>query len=364
MTGTSSVRHKINFGGGPAALPQEVFEQASQAVLEYEGTGLSILEIGHRSKEFTDILDENKALVKELCELNDDHEVLWLHGGGRLQFCMVPMNFLSEGDTAGYIDAGHWAAEAAEYAMHYGGTDILSTSRDKNYRVLPEWPENVNPGLAYLHYTTNNTIYGTQWAKVPQCDVPLIADMSSDILSKRMDYGNCALFYAAAQKNIGPAGATLVVLRKDMQERIVRELPPMLNYKAQVANNSVLNTSPVFAIYTSLLMLRWTHAKGIENIETENNRKAELLYEEIERNELFNPVVERKEDRSMMNVCFRAMNEEGERSFVNFCEKHNITGIKGHRYVGGFRVSLYNAVSLEQVKMLVDVMKEWERKEV
>jgi len=353
-------KHKINFSGGPAALPAEVFAQASEAVLDYNGTGLSILEIGHRSKEFIAILEECNALVKELCVLNDDYEVLWLHGGGRLQFCMIPMNFLGENDTAGYIDSGHWAAEAAEYAMHYGSTDILSTSRDSNYQCLPEWPGTISDNLAYLHYTTNNTIYGTQWRHVPKCNVPLVADMSSDILSKEMDYGNCALFYAAVQKNIGPAGVTLVVVRKDMMERIKRDLPPMLNYKTQAANHSILNTSPVFAIYTSLLTLRWTKEKGINIIERDNRKKAAMLYEEIERNSMFGPVVDKKEDRSMMNVCFRAKDEAQEKSFVNFCEKHNITGIKGHRFVGGFRVSLYNAVTVGQVETLIKTMQDFE----
>ena len=276
MTNHIIGEHKINFGGGPAALPQDVFQQASAAVLDYNGTDLSILEIPHRSKEFDAILDESVTLVKELCGIGDEYEVLWLHGGGRLQFAMIPMNFLGENDTAGYIDSGHWAAEAAEYGMHYGGTDILSTSRDSNYKCLPEWPRKISDSLAYLHYTTNNTIYGTQWRNIPKCNVPLIADMSSDIFSKKMDYSNCSLFYAAAQKNIGPAGVTLVVIRKDMLDRIVRDLPPMLSYKAQVEQHSVLNTSPVFAIYTSLLTLRWTKAKGIDTIEQENRKKAEV----------------------------------------------------------------------------------------
>lgn len=360
MTSIRSGHHKINFGGGPAALPREVFEQASQAVLEYEHSGLSILETSHRGKAFAAILNESRAIIKELCGLNEDHEVLWLHGGGRLQFCMIPMNFLGEGDTAGFVDSGHWAGQAAEYAMHYGGTNILSTSREDNYRHLPKWPKDVPGSLAYLHYTTNNTIYGTQYHDVPECNVPLIADMSSDIFSKRMAYNKCALFYAAAQKNIGPAGTTLVVIRRDMQERIVRTLPPMLSYKAQVASQSVLNTSPVFAIYTSLLMLRWMKEKGIDNIEQENRKKSELLYKELERNTMFAPVVDKAADRSMMNACFRGMSDDVERSFLTLCEQHDITGIKGHRSVGGFRVSLYNAVTVEQVQLLVDLMREFE----
>ncbi|MBS1585149.1 MAG: 3-phosphoserine/phosphohydroxythreonine transaminase [Bacteroidetes bacterium] len=360
MNENSPKKHKINFGGGPAALPPEVFADASEAVLDYNGTGLSILEIGHRSKEFMAILEESKAIVKELCGINEDYEVLWLHGGGRLQFAMIPMNFLGDNDTAGYIDSGHWATEAAEYAMHYGGTNIVSTSREGNYAQLPAWPKRIDGNLAYLHYTTNNTIYGTQWHKIPDCNVPLVADMSSDIFSKQMDYSKCALFYAAAQKNIGPAGATLVVMRRDMAERIKRDLPPMLSYKAQIAQHSVLNTSPVFAIYTSLLMLRWTKARGIAAIEQENKEKAALLYREIDRNGLFEAVVKKETDRSTMNVCFRIKNEAQEKTFVSFCEKRNITGISGHRFVGGFRVSLYNAIRLEHVERLAEVMRAFE----
>ena len=349
----------INLNSGPAALPQEVLQQASEAVLDYNGTGVSVLSIPHRGKDFNAILDESKQLVRELGGLNDDYEILWMHGGGRLQFAMIPMNFLGEEQTAGYIDSGNWSADAIRHAEYYGHVQVLSSSKDDNYQHLPGWPQDVPANLAYLHITTNNTIYGTQWPNVPKVNVPLVADMSSDIFSKQVDYANCAMLYAVAQKNIGPAGATLVAMRKDMLQRISRNLPPMLNYAEHVAKKSVLNTPPVFPIYVSLLILRWTKEKGIDKIEEENKIKATLLYDEIERNPLFSSPV-KKEDRSMMNVCFRALDERTEQLFLDFCEASGIVNIKGHRSVGGFRASLYNAITIEDVKYVVAVMQEFE----
>lgn len=351
---------KINFNAGPAALPMEVMQQAADAILNYNNTGLSILSIPHRGKLFADILEESKQLVKELCHLDDDYEVLWMHGGGRLQFSMVPMNFLAQNDAAGYIDSGYWAHDAVEYAKYYGNVMVLSSSKDKNYTELPAWPADIPQGLAYLHFTTNNTIFGTQWKSIPKMSMPLIADMSSDIFSKHINYTHCDMFYAVAQKNIGAAGATLVVVKKDMLQRIVRELPPMLNYAAHAKHNSILNTSPVFAIYTALLMLRWTKQKGIDAIERENNQKAEALYAELQRNGLFQCDVKHA-DRSIMNVCFKAAGRGYEDAFVQFCEENNITGIKGHRSAGAFRVSLYNAITIKDVEQLIAVMQEFEK---
>ena len=350
------MQRKINFNAGPAALPPKVLQQAADAVREYKNTGLSILELPHRGKEFVDIVAESNTLVRELCGLNDQYEVLWLHGGGRLQFCMVPMNFLSDRDSAGYIDSGHWAEEALEYAAHYGDVQILSSSKENNYSRLPEWPTNIPSQLAYLHFTTNNTICGTQWHHVPNTNVPLIADMSSDIFSRQHDYNRYAMFYAAAQKNLGVAGVALAVIRKDMLARIARDLPPMLDYKAQVKENSILNTANVFGVYTSLLMLRWTKEKGIEAIEKESRKKAKLLYDALDNSTAFSPRVKEHTHRSLMNVCFTANSPDIEKSFLALCEENNITGIKGHRSVGGFRVSLYNTVSYESVERLVQLM--------
>ncbi len=349
----------INLNSGPAALPDEVLRQASEAVLDYNGTGMSVLSIPHRGKDFNAILEESKQLVHELCGLNDDYEVLWMHGGGRLQFAMIPMNFLGEDDTAGYIDSGSWSADAIRHAEYYGKVQVLSSSKEDNYSHLPVWPQDIPANLAYMHITTNNTIYGTQWQNVPKVNMPLVADMSSDIFSRRVEYNNCAMFYAVAQKNIGPAGATLVVLRKDMLQRISRKLPPMLNYAEHVAKQSVLNTPPVFPIYVSLLTLRWIKERGIDKIEAENEIKAALLYDEIERNSLFSSPVG-KDSRSVMNVCYSAVDEKTERLFIDFCEESGIVNIKGHRTVGGFRASLYNAITVDDVKYVVAAMQEFE----
>lgn len=349
----------INLNAGPTALPATVLQQAADAVLNYNGTGMSILSIPHRGKDFDNILQESKQLVRELCGLNDDYEVLWMHGGGRLQFAMIPMNFLGDDGTAGYIDSGVWAADAIKHALYYGKVTALSSSKNDNYQHLPEWPTTIPTDLAYLHITTNNTIYGTQWQNVPAAPVPLIADMSSDIFSKATNYTNYSMFYAVAQKNLGPAGATLVVLRKDMLQRIQRKLPPMMSYAEHVAHQSVLNTPPVFPIYVSLLMLRWIKEIGIDTIEAENKIKAGLLYDEIARNPLFSASV-KATDRSMMNVCFTAVDEATEKLFLDFCEESGIVNIKGHRSTGGFRASLYNAISVDDVKYLVAIMQEFE----
>jgi phosphoserine aminotransferase len=352
-------QRKIYFGAGPAALPEEVLRQAAEAVISYKDTGLSILELPHRGKHFNDILDESRSLVRELCRLGDDYDILWLQGGGRHQFVMVPMNFLTEGKTAGYIDSGHWAHEAIDAGRYFGNVDVLTSSADDHYAHLPKLPKKVSPDLAYVHFTTNNTIYGTQWSGIPDCPAPLIADMSSDIFSTKRDYDKCALFYAVAQKNIGPSGVTLVVIRRDMLQRIGHNLPDALSYAGQVHAGSLLNTPPVFAIYTSLLMLRWIADKSITAIEAENRQKAAALYAEIQRNSLFYAPVA-KDSRSIMNVVFRGKDEAAERAFLPFAEERNIEGIAGHRSVGGFRASLYNAVTPEHVQYLIGAMQEFE----
>lgn len=352
-------KRKLNFSSGPAALPPEVLQEASEAIIDYNNTGLSILEIQHRGKYFEAIMDESRALVKELCGLDEDYEVLWMHGGGRLQFAMIPMNFLGANESAGFIDSGFWAHNAAEYAGYYGNAVTLSSSKENNYRNLPEWPSQIPAHLAYVHFTTNNTIYGTQWPAMPKTNVPLIADMSSDIFSRKTEYKNCALFYAVAQKNIGAAGVTLVAVKKDLLQNIKRSLPPMLDYNAHAKSKSLLNTSPVFAVYTSLLTLRWIKSKGIDAIEKENDRKAALLYDAIDNSALFQCNINRA-DRSKMNVCFGTQEKVIDDAFTKFCSSKGITGIDGHRYVGSFRVSLYNAIPLAAVETLVEVIQEFE----
>jgi phosphoserine aminotransferase len=352
---------KINFGAGPATLPEQVLQEAAAAILDYRYTGLSILEIAHRGPEFNEILEEAKTLVLNLCKLSaDDYEVLWLQGGGRLQFAMIPMNFLPESGTAAYIDSGYWAADAMEHAKLWGNVAVLASSREKNYTEIPRPDENISGEYAYLHVTTNNTICGTQGLAQFECQVPLIADMSSDIFSEERDYSRFDLFYAVAQKNLGIAGATLVVLKKKMLRQTVRELNPYLSYQAHVSAKSVLNTAPIFAVYTALLMLRYIKGREIKNIETENKEKASLLYAALEASKYFYPHAESK-SRSTMNIVFHAYDPALEQAFVRYCEDKNIIGIEGHRKLGGLRVSLYNVISRSQVMRLIQALQEFEQ---
>ncbi len=357
----SSSNRKHYFGAGPAALPQEVLEATAAAILDYNGSGISLLSIGHREKAFTDILEEAGSLVLRLLSLDsNEYTVLWLQGGGRHQFAMLPMNFLGEGEHAGYIDSGHWAHEAMQTAEYYGEAVSLASSEEARYTHMPAWPSELPAGLKYIHITTNNTIYGTQWPELPDSPVPLVADMSSDIFSMRRDYSRCALIYAVAQKNFGPAGVTLVVARKAMLESTVRPLPDVLSYAAQMRNNSLLNTPPVAAIYTCLLALRWMAAKGLDAIEAENRQKAAMLYEAIDASRLFQCPVEQG-SRSGMNVVFTMERAEDETAFLSFAAARGIEGIKGHRSVGGFRASLYNAITPEAVQVLVTAMRDFEQ---
>lgn len=353
-------QEKINFNAGPAALPLQVLEQSAAAVLNYNNTGISILELPHRGADFLAILEESKALVKELCNIGDDYEVLWLQGGGRLQFAMIPMNFLGKEDTAGYIDSGHWAAEAMEYAAYYGHVDVMGSSRATNYDHLPEWPTHIPDNLKYLHITTNNTIFGTQYQHIPRVNVPLVADMSSDIFGCERDYNQFDMFYAAAQKNLGTPGVALVVIRKSMLTHLLHSLPPMLSYKAQAKENSILNTANVSGIYVSLLMLRWIKHQGIKNIIAANERKARMLYDAIDNSSLFTTHVKNTADRSNMNVCFTAKDKATELAFLQLCAENNIVGLQGHRMTGGFRVSIYNAIEESAVIQLVELMKKFE----
>jgi phosphoserine aminotransferase len=348
------------FGAGPAALPKEVLKEASEAVIEYRNTGLSILEIPHRNALFEDILEESKALVRSLCGLGEDEwEVLWLPGG-RLQFSMIPMNFLRPDTIGGYADTGSWAAEALENAEMLGDAEAITSAREGGYTSIPPLPESLPQNLAYLHITSNNTIEGTQWAEFPDTgSVPLFVDVSSDVLGSLRDYSRCSLYWAVVQKNLGAAGVTLVCVRKELLRQEVAGLTPMLSYSAQVAKNSVLNTPPVFAIYTAMLMLRWTAAKGLDVIDRENREKAETLYAAIERSPHFYAPAE-KGSRSRMNVVFRGQTKELEKAFLSACNQRGLAGLEGHRTAGGFRASLYNAVPKEAVTELVKVMDTFE----
>ena len=353
---------KINFNGGPAALPPDVLQEASDAVRNYKNTGYSILELPHRSPEFFEIIEESKALVKELCDISNDYEVIWVQGGGRAQFAMLPMNYLTQNDIAGYFDSGHWASDAIEYARYYGKVDILGSSKNTTYNQLPEIPSIVATNLKYVHITTNNTIYGTQYHQIPHIDAPLVADMSSDIFSCSRDYSRYAMFYAAAQKNLGTPGVALVVLHKDFLNNSTDAVPPIFSYKAYVKENSVLNTANVSGIYFSLLMLRWIKARGVAEIEKENKLKANLLYDMLDNSKIFTPYIADKDHRSLMNVCFTANSASNEQAFLDLCNNNDIVGIAGHRSVGGFRVSLYNAITIGAVETLVALMQKFETK--
>ena len=350
-----------NFGAGPSILPREVFEQASKAILNFNDTGLSILEIGHRTPLFQDVLDEALATVRELMNLDSDHEVLFLHGGASTQFFQVPMNLLNENQTAAYLDGGVWGKKAIKEAKLFGQVDVVASSKDRNYTYIPK-NYTIPANAAYFHYTTNNTIEGTQMHSIPETSVPLVADMSSDILSRTMDFNRFALIYAGAQKNVGAAGVNMLIVRKDILGKVSRPLPSMMDYREHIAAGSMLNTPPVFAIYVCLLTLRWLKAQGgVPAIEAINDQKADLLYSTLERFPIFQPTVA-KEDRSKMNAVFVMDNPALEQEFLTLCKANGMVGVKGHRSVGGFRVSMYNAMPLEGVQTLTELMTDFAQK--
>lgn len=347
-----------NFNAGPSILPKEVFEQASAAVLDYNGSGLSILEIGHRTATFQAVMDEARALVKELMQLDDAHEVLFLHGGASTQFMQVPMNLLDDKDTAAYADTGVWGIKAIKEAKLFGKVEVVCTGKESNYTVIPK-DFAVPNDAKYFHITTNNTIYGSQWQKIPKTSTPLVADMSSDILSRVMDFNAFDLIYAGAQKNMGPAGVNLLIVTNKVLGKVKRAIPTIMDYRNHIKEASMLNTPPVFAIFVCLLTLRWLKAQGgVVAIEKLNNEKAALLYKEIDANPLFTGTVT-PEDRSKMNVCFVMEKPELEQSFLDFAKAQGIVGIKGHRLVGGFRASLYNALPISSVEVLVKAMQDF-----
>ena len=352
---------KHNFGAGPGILPKEVFEEASQAVLNFNNSGLSILEIGHRTKLFQPVMDEAIALTKELMNLDADHEVLFLQGGATTQFYQVPMNLLDENATASFTDTGVWASKAIKEAKNFGNVEVVCSSKESNYTYIPKKFE-VNPASVYLHLTSNNTIYGTQWQDFSpfyEKNLPLVADMSSDILSRQIDFNKFDLIYAGAQKNMGAAGVTMVVVNKNMLGKVQRKLPTMVDYRNHIENGSMLNTPPVFAVYVCMLTLRWLKKKGgVAAIEKENDRKAKLFYDTLDSLPIFKGTTA-KEDRSKMNACFVMEDPAQEKEFAALCEKEGMVGIKGHRSVGGFRVSMYNALPYESVVALTDLMKEF-----
>jgi len=353
-----------NFNAGPAVLPLPVLEEIQAELIGFKGSGMSITEVSHRSKWFEEVIEDAAARIRRLFKLDESFHVLFLQGGASLQFCMIPMNLLPEGHSADYVNTGTWATKAIKEARIQGkAVKVVASSEDKNFSCIPKGIS-FSSDAAYAHITSNNTIKGTQWVSFPDTDgVPLICDMSSDIMSRSIDVSPFGLIYAGAQKNLGPAGATLVIIREDMLERVPKELPTMLKYTTFVDHNSMFNTPPCFAVYTIQLVLKWLEETigGLEKMEGVNREKAGLLYRAIDESEFYRGTAE-KESRSVMNVTFRLPGEDLEKEFVQQALEHGLGGLKGHRSVGGCRASIYNASTLEAVKALVDFMDEFARK--
>lgn len=349
---------KHNFSAGPSILAPEVFQKASQALLDFEGTGLSVIEVSHRSTEFVRVIERARALALEIAGLDDSYTTLFLQGGASMQFLMVPYNLLET--KAAYIDTGTWANKAQKEAALFGNTEVIASSKADGYKYIPK-NVTVPTDANYLHITTNNTIYGTEFHSLPQTDIPLVADMSSDIFSRPLDYKQFSLIYAGSQKNLGASGSTLVIVKKDILGKVSRKLPSMMDYQLHIKNDSMFNTPSTFAVYVNLLVLEWIQTQGgLQALGKRNQAKADLLYGEIDRNPLVVGYAN-KEDRSLMNVVFNLTDESTKERFDTLCKEANISGIKGHRSVGGYRASIYNALPLESVQVLVDVLKEFER---
>ncbi len=352
---------KHNFNSGPSILPREVFEKAAEACIEYGNTGLSILEIGHRTPLFEAVLDEARSLARELMGLDADFEVLFLHGGASMQFLQIPMNILPQNGRAAYIDAGTWGTKAIQEARNFGTVVVLASSADRNYVYVPTGYR-VLSDAAYFHITSNNTIEGTQQHEWPECTVPVICDMSSDILSRKLDFNRFHLIYAGAQKNLGAAGVTLVAVRKSILGNSGRILPTMMDYQKHIAAGSMVNTPPVFAVYVVLLTLRWLKAKGgVDAIEPANNAKAALLYKTLDDLPAFDPKTE-VSSRSTMNVVWELTDKALEPEFDRLCADADLVALQGHRSVGGYRASLYNALPMESVELLTSVMQHFAEK--
>jgi phosphoserine aminotransferase len=353
---------KHNYSAGPSILPQEVFEKSAKAILDFNNSGLSILEISHRSKDFVAVMDEARALAIELLGLEGKgYQALFLVGGASLEFIMAPYNLMKEGGKAAYLDSGTWASAAIKEAKLFGETVVVASSKDDNYNHVPKG-YSIPADADYFHCTSNNTIFGTQMKEFPSLNIPVVCDMSSDIFSRVLDFTKFDIIYAGAQKNMGPAGTTLVVIKEEILGKNGRAIPSMLDYAKHIKAESMYNTPAVFPVYASLLTLKWVKEKGgVAAIEKLNNAKAALLYSEIDRNPLFRgaSVVE---DRSTMNATFLLNNEAHAPIFDALWKEAGISGLPGHRSVGGYRASMYNAMSIESVQVLVDVMKALEGK--
>jgi phosphoserine aminotransferase len=350
-----------NFSAGPCILPQEVFQKSSESIIDFKNSGLSLIEISHRSKDFVDVMEKARSLVKDILNIPSTHDVLFLQGGASLGFLMAAYNLMAENKTGGYLVTGAWAKKAAKEASFMGDSVIVGSSEDKNFNYIPK-NLNLKSDLDYLHVTSNNTIFGTQIKEFYKGDIPLACDMSSDIFSRKIDVSNFDLIYAGAQKNMGPAGTTLYIFNKKILGNSSVPVPTMLDLKTHFDKDSMFNTPPVFAVYASMLTLEWLKNNGgLDVIEKQNSKKANLLYNEIDRSSLFKGTAN-LEDRSTMNVTFTLENKDLNEDFHNLLANANINGLKGHRSVGGFRASMYNALPIESVEVLVDIMKNLETK--
>jgi|TARA_B110000037_G_scaffold223099_1_gene302061 phosphoserine aminotransferase len=345
-----------NFSAGPSILPQEVITKAAEAVLNLNNSGLSLIEISHRSKDFIAIMEEAQNLVKELLNLPDGYSVLFLQGGASMQFLAVALNLLKDDGKAAYLDTGSWSSKASKEAELFGKVEVIASSKDKNHNYIPKGYK-IPADASYVHLTSNNTIFGTQIKEFPKTDIPVVCDMSSDIFSRELDFSKFDIVYAGAQKNMGPAGTVMVIVKDNVLGKSGRTIPSMLDYQIHASKDSMFNTPPVFAIYTAMLTLQWIKdLGGVAVVEKQNEAKAALLYNEIDSNPNFIGVVN-KEDRSLMNATFVLADESKKETFDALAKEAGLSGINGHRSVGGYRASIYNAMPIKSVQALVDVMK-------
>lgn len=348
---------KHNFSAGPSILSNEVFDKASKSILNFDGISLSILEISHRSKEFVNVMRDARKMALHLLDLDEDeYTSLFLQGGASLQFLMIAYNFLE--NKSGYVDTGSWSTKAMKEAKLFGDVIEIASSKEKNFNYIPK-DYKISDDLDYAHITTNNTIYGTQFHQIPESPCPLFSDMSSDIFSRNLNFKEFDLIYAGAQKNIGPAGATLVVIKKEILEKICRTVPSMLNYQIHFDKDSMFNTPPVFSVYACMLSLKWLEKKGgIDAVESLNRKKSEILYNEIDNDDVFNGFAN-VDDRSIMNVTFNLNDDKNKVVFDKMLIENNISGLNGHRSVGGYRASIYNAMDIASVEILIDTIKKF-----
>ena len=348
---------KHNFSAGPSILSNEVFDKASKSILNFDGISLSILEISHRSKEFVNVMRDARKMALHLLDLDEDeYTSLFLQGGASLQFLMIAYNFLE--NKSGYVDTGSWSTKAMKEAKLFGDVIEIASSKEKNFNYIPK-DYKISDDLDYAHITTNNTIYGTQFHQIPESPCPLFSDMSSDIFSRNLNFKEFDLIYAGAQKNIGPAGATLVVIKKEILEKICRAVPSMLNYQIHFDKDSMFNTPPVFSVYACMLSLKWLEKKGgIDAVESLNRKKSEILYNEIDNDDVFNGFAN-VDDRSIMNVTFNLNDDKNKVVFDKMLIENNISGLNGHRSVGGYRASIYNAMDIASVEILIDTIKKF-----